>query len=54
LYWGKTKWHPEEQWLLEADDLVKNTSRTFAMKYIQLWTKNEVDCENYINNKIKD
>ena len=32
IYWGKTEWHPEEQWLMEAIDLDKGEKRTFAMK----------------------
>jgi predicted DNA-binding transcriptional regulator YafY len=32
------EWHPETQWLLEAVDLVKNETRTFALKNIHSWT----------------
>ena len=34
LYWGKTQWHPKEQWLLKAMDLDKEEERTFAVKDI--------------------
>jgi len=37
LWFGKTKWHPEEQWLLDAYDIVKKANRTFAMKDIKAW-----------------
>jgi len=30
MWWGKTEWHPEEQWLLTAWDVEKNASRDFA------------------------
>lgn len=31
ITWGKTEWHPEEGWLLEAIDLDKNAPRQFAL-----------------------
>jgi predicted DNA-binding transcriptional regulator YafY len=34
VYFGKTEWHPKEQWLLEAMDLDKKEKRTFALKEI--------------------
>ncbi len=33
-WYGKTKWHPKEQWLLRALDLEKNEERDFAVKDI--------------------
>lgn len=35
LYWGKTEYHPKEQWLLEAYDLLKKDIRHFAVVDIQ-------------------
>jgi len=32
LYFGSTEWHPEKQWLITGHDLVKNASRSFALK----------------------
>lgn len=37
IYFGKTEWHPEYQWLMEAFDLDKRAPRTFAVKDIQSW-----------------
>lgn len=34
---GSTQWHPEEQWLLHAWDLHKDSNRSFAMKDISDW-----------------
>lgn len=34
IWYGKTKWHPEEQWLLKAIDVEKNAERDFALKDI--------------------
>lgn len=34
LWFGKTKWHPKEGWLLKALDLDKNEERDFAVKDI--------------------
>lgn len=33
-----TPWHPEEQWIMTAFDLEKETPRQFAMKDIYSWT----------------
>jgi hypothetical protein len=35
LWFGNTRWHKEEQWLLEALDLEKIIERVFALKDIQ-------------------
>ena len=32
VYFGKTKYHTESQWLVKALDLDKQQSRTFAMR----------------------
>ncbi len=34
IWFGKTDWHPEPQWLLDAYDINKKALRTFAMKDI--------------------
>ena len=34
IWFGKTKWHPKEQWLLKALDLEKNEERDFSLKDI--------------------
>lgn len=37
VFFGNNEWHKENQWLLEAIDLEKNATRTFAMKDIRSW-----------------
>lgn len=37
IWFGKTEWHPDEQWLLDAVDLIKKEKRSFAMKDIRAW-----------------
>jgi predicted DNA-binding transcriptional regulator YafY len=37
IWYGKTEWHPDEQWLLDAVDLEKGAPRSFAMKDIRAW-----------------
>lgn len=37
IIFSATEWHPEEQWLLVADDLDKKAERSFAMKDIKKW-----------------
>ena len=37
IYFGSTQWHPEEQWLLEAEDSEKGVMRTFALKDVRAW-----------------
>ncbi len=32
-----TKWHSEEQWILNAIDIEKNEQRSFAIKDIKEW-----------------
>ena len=41
IWYGKTKWHPDEQWLLDAYDFEKQALRTFAMKDIRAWFMEE-------------
>ena len=35
LWFGATKWHPDEQWLLDAIDIDKKSSRSFALRDIK-------------------
>lgn len=37
IWFGKTEWHNEEQWLLKAIDLDRNVERDFAIKDISEW-----------------
>lgn len=37
IFWGKTEWHPQRQWLLDAWDYEKNADRTFACAQIHSW-----------------
>lgn len=37
IWFGSTKWHPEEQWLLDALDLEKMADRSFALRDIRVW-----------------
>lgn len=37
IFFDKTDWHPQEQWLIEAYDLDKKADRSFAIKDIKSW-----------------
>jgi len=37
IVFSSNEWHKEEQWLLIAHDVEKDTERTFAMKDIKEW-----------------
>ena len=37
IWFGKTEWHPEEGWLLDAYDTEKKADRAFSMKDIKAW-----------------
>lgn len=37
IWFGKTEWHPEEQWFLKALDISKGAERDFSLKDIQQW-----------------
>jgi len=37
MWFGKTDWHPEEGWLLDAFDIEKDAERSFAIKDIKAW-----------------
>jgi len=41
LWFGSTGWHPEAQYLLEAFDLDKQSTRDFAMSEISNWKRLE-------------
>jgi hypothetical protein len=32
LWFGSTQWHPEPQWLLDAEDVSKGVARSFSTK----------------------
>lgn len=38
IYFGNTEYHPESQWLMEAEDVEKHARRTFAMRDIHSWS----------------
>ena len=38
-YGTEPPWHPEPQWLLEADDVEKGERRTFAIRNIHRWVE---------------
>ncbi len=35
IYFGKTEWHPADQWLLEAYDFDRAATRSYALKEIR-------------------
>lgn len=35
VWFGKTEWHPEEQWFLKAHDVRKDAERDFALRDIK-------------------
>ncbi len=37
FYWGKTEYHPEEQWLVEVWDCERDAVRVYALKDIVEW-----------------
>lgn len=37
IWFGSTKWHPEDQWLLQALDIDKDERRDFALRDIRWW-----------------
>lgn len=37
LYFSSTQWHPEPQWLMEAEDLTEGVHRQYAMSGIRRW-----------------
>ena len=37
VYYGSARWHPDDQWLLDAVDLDKGAIRTFALANISAW-----------------
>lgn len=37
IYWGKSEWHPEEQWILKVWDVEREAYREYAIKDIKEW-----------------
>ena len=37
LFYGRTEYHPEPQWLITAYDAEKRAERTFAVQSIHSW-----------------
>jgi predicted DNA-binding transcriptional regulator YafY len=37
IRWGSDLWHPTPQWLMDAFDLDKRESRTFALRDVGRW-----------------
>ena len=37
FYFGKTEYHPEEQWLIRLWDVDRNAERIYALKEITEW-----------------
>lgn len=37
LEFGKNEWHPQEQWMIVAQDVEKKAERTFTVKDIKSW-----------------
>jgi predicted DNA-binding transcriptional regulator YafY len=37
VYWGKTDWHPKEQWLLKVWDVDRGAYREYALQDIKKW-----------------
>ncbi|HEX6499142.1 MAG TPA: hypothetical protein VF054_08940 [Micromonosporaceae bacterium] len=37
IWFGKTDWHPESQWLLDAEDVDRGVKRTFALADVHSW-----------------
>ncbi len=37
IWFGRTEWHPDDQWILEAFDHDKQAERSFAMRDILSW-----------------
>lgn len=38
LYWGKSEWHPQEQWMIRVWDVDRNDYREYAFKDIEKHT----------------
>jgi len=37
LWFGPTDWHPEHQWILDAEDVDRKKDRSFALKDVRAW-----------------
>lgn len=42
LFWGTNEWHKEPQWIVEALDVDKQVSRSFALKDMRPTGENNV------------
>ena len=38
LWFGATEWHPDEQWLLDAIDVDRGATRSFALRDIRSYS----------------
>jgi predicted DNA-binding transcriptional regulator YafY len=45
IRFGSNRWHPDEQWLLQAVDSFKDAERTFALTDIHSWRAASEDDE---------
>jgi predicted DNA-binding transcriptional regulator YafY len=41
IWFGNTEFHPNDQWMMEADDVERNVRRDFAISGIILWNGTE-------------
>ena len=37
IWYGSTEWHPEAQWFMDAEDVLRGCTRSFALSDIALW-----------------
>lgn len=45
IRFDSTEWHPDEQWLLDAFDIDKGATRSFALKDVLQWrSETDVPC----------
>jgi ribonuclease HI len=52
IWYGKTEWHPQEQWFLKAKDVERNVRRDFAMEHIAGISRNDLPGD-LVDNDIK-
>lgn len=48
VWYGATKWHPEEQWLLDAFDVEKESLRSFAAPGHKVVLRIDIPCTSLI------
>lgn len=41
IWFGKTDWHPEDQWMMTADDMETGNQRDFALRDCQFSQPNK-------------